>query len=204
MSRPKLGDGHEVAGIYCAAWWRERSIFDRLARAIAGEAMKKRRSMTTRPKHRNAPKVARRRGSVAVGLTKKIALLTHERDEALEQQRATAEVLRVISSSPGELQPVFQTMLKNATRICEAKFGVLHRYENNAFRPAAWVGVPQPLAEYYRQLGSFQPPAGSPLDRLLQAGGAIYTADETAESNSSPARTRWRAVSCCRADAQGQ
>ena len=113
---------------------------------------------------------------------------TRELSEALEQQTATSEVLKVISTSPGELEPVFQTMLENATRICGAKFGVLHRYENSAFRPAAWVGVPQPLAEFYRQLGSFQPPAGSPLDRLLQAGGAIYTADETAESNSSPAK----------------
>ena len=121
-------------------------------------------------------------------LLKELRQRTDDLSESLEQQTATSEVLKVISSSPGELQPVFQTMLENATRICGAKFGVLHRYENGAFHPAAWVGVPQPLAEYYRKLGSFQPPAGSPLDRLLQVGGAIYTADETAESNSSPAR----------------
>ena len=59
---------------------------------------------------------------------------TRELSESLQQQTATAEVLRVISSSPGELEPVFQTMLENATRICEAKFGVLSLREGDAFR----------------------------------------------------------------------
>src|SRR5450759_4441158 len=103
--------------------------------------MEKRRSMTTEPKRRNAPKVARRRGSAAAGLNEKVALLTRERDEALEQQTATSEVLKVISSSPGELEPVFQAMLANAVRICEAKFGVLFRHDGRgAFQALAWLG----------------------------------------------------------------
>ena len=67
--------------------------------------------------------------------------------EALEQQTATSEVLRVISSSPGELQPVFETMLKNATRICEAKFGTLNVCEGDVFRIVAMHGVPPAVAK---------------------------------------------------------
>ena len=125
-----------------------------------------------------------------VRLFDEVQTRTRDLSESLQQQTATAEVLKVISSSPGELEPVFSAMLENAIRICEAKFGVLFRYENGAFHPpAASVGVPEVLADFYQQRGAFQPPAGSPLDRLLQFGSAVYTADEAAEpSPGSPAR----------------
>src|SRR5262249_49772913 len=63
---------------------------------------------------------------------------TRGRSQWLGQRTANSEVLQVISSSPGELEPVFQAMLANATRICEAKFGVLFRYDGDMFHPAAW------------------------------------------------------------------
>jgi signal transduction histidine kinase len=112
---------------------------------------------------------------------------TNDLTESLEQQTATSEVLKVISSSPGELEPVFQAILANATRICDAKFGVLFRYENGMFRAAAILNAPQAFVEFHRNRGSFKPPTGTPLDRLLKAGGAIYSADE-ATNPGAPAR----------------
>ena len=76
---------------------------------------------------------------------------TRELSDSLEQQTATAEVLRVISSSPSELDPVFQTMMANATRLCEAHFGILALHESGAFRVAAMHNVPQAYAEYRRR-----------------------------------------------------
>ena len=73
---------------------------------------------------------------------------TRDLSEALEQQTATSQVLGVISSSPGELEPVFQTMLENATRICEARFGILFRYDDNACMRHAKLGVPPAYAEF--------------------------------------------------------
>ena len=181
MSSPKLGDGREVAGIYCAAWWRERSIFDRLARAIGDAAMKKRRSMTTRPKRRNAPKVARRRGSTSAGLNKKIALLTHERDEALEQQTAASEVLQVISSSPGDLKPVFEAILVNATRICDAKFANLLLYDNGDFRRVALHGAPPAWADNQDRQPVFRPSATNPIARLVSTKQPVHIPDMTVE-----------------------
>src|SRR5450432_3586754 len=99
--------------------------------------MKRRPSTTTKTKRRAAPKSARRRGSAAADPNKKVALLTRELAEALEQQRATSEVLQIISSSPGELQPVFDAMLANVARICEAKFAMLYLREGDAFRAVA-------------------------------------------------------------------
>src|SRR5262249_16161755 len=68
--------------------------------------------------------------------------LLNELNQSLEQQTATAELLRVISSSPGELQPVFEAMLQNAVQICDAKFGSLALFENDGFRFVAQYGAP--------------------------------------------------------------
>src|SRR5262249_26377557 len=93
---------------------------------------------------------------------------TDDLREALGQQTATAEVLKVISSSPGELEPVFDAMLANATRLCEAKFGTLFRYRDGAFFPAAMVNAPSAYAEFMHRRGAFQAPSGTILDRLVR------------------------------------
>jgi GAF domain-containing protein len=112
---------------------------------------------------------------------------TADLSESLEQQTATAEVLRVISSSPGELELVFQAMLENAVRICDAKFGTLFRYDNGAFAPAAQFGVPAALVEFHRQRGSFQPAAGTNLHRMWLTKDVVRVADDSAEPVPSPA-----------------
>ncbi len=108
--------------------------------------MKKRPQATSGPKRRSAPKVARRRNSGGAGLNKKLAQLARELSQSLEQQAATSEVLRVISSSPGELEPVFEAMLENAVRICEAKFGNMYIYEKDFFRVVAMQNAPPGLS----------------------------------------------------------
>jgi GAF domain-containing protein len=109
--------------------------------------------------------------------------LLNELRESLQQQTATADVLKVISSSPGALDPVFQAMLENATRICEAKFGIMYRCDHGTFHLAGTINAPPALAEYLRQRGSFQPPAGTSVDRLLHTKAVIYTADDAAGAN---------------------
>jgi class 3 adenylate cyclase/transcriptional regulator with GAF, ATPase, and Fis domain len=111
---------------------------------------------------------------------------TADLTEALEQQTATSEVLKVISGSPGELAPVFQTMLENAVRLCEAKFGVLYRYEGETCFPAAMVNAPAPYAEFVRARGHFLPDSGNALDRVLQTRQLVYSVDVAAESVPTP------------------
>src|SRR5262249_24879784 len=116
-------------------------------------------------------------------LENKVEQRTAELTETLQQQTATSEVLQVISSSPGELEPVFQAMLANATRICQANFGIMYRYDNGQFDLAALLNVPPALAEFVQSRGPFLPPPGTPLDRLLRTNEVTYNADERAELN---------------------
>ena len=74
--------------------------------------------------------------------------LLNELRQSLQQQTATSEVLQVISSSPGELEPVFEAMLESATRICEANFGGMFRLENGAVRMVTRLRVPERLSEF--------------------------------------------------------
>jgi GAF domain-containing protein len=112
---------------------------------------------------------------------------TTDLSESLEQQTATADVLRIISSSPGELEPVFQVMLENATRICEAKFGTLFRFDGENFHPVAQFNTPAALLEVQTRRGPFQPPPGSQLDRVMRTKRVSHTADYGAEAVYSPA-----------------
>ena len=146
-----------------------------------GEPVKTRRRKTVTLKRRNAPKAVRHSGSSAVGLSEQVALFKRERDEALAQLSAASKVLKVISSSPGELKPVFDTILENATRICEAKFGILCSYDGDLFKYAAVWNAPPAFLEFVLQRGSFAPRAGTPLDRILKTKNIIHRADASVD-----------------------
>jgi GAF domain-containing protein len=121
-------------------------------------------------------------------LFEEVQARTRELAESLEQQTATSEVLKVISDSPGgELQPVFEAMLANAVRVCEANFGTLHRYDGNKFLPVAWQKTPPALAEFQRNRGPFVPERRNALDRMLQTKSVIHVVDDAAEQVPSPA-----------------
>jgi GAF domain-containing protein len=114
--------------------------------------------------------------------TDELSQRTDDLSEALEQQTATSEVLTVISASPGDLEPVFQAMLENAVRICEAKFGELFRFDGEAFHFAAEVGTPAELVEFQRQRGPFQPEPGTHLNRVIRTKQVSHSADTAAEA----------------------
>ena len=105
---------------------------------------------------------------------------THELSQSLEQQTATSEVLRVISSSPGDLEPVFETLLANATRICHAKFGVLQLYEGRAFRIGAIHNAPPAFAEAMaRRELLMRPTPQHPFTRMVTTKEVVQIADLT-------------------------
>src|SRR4029453_19216876 len=97
-----------------------------------------------------------------VRLFDEVQARTRELTEALEQQTATSEVLRVISSSPGELEPVFNALLANAVRLCAASFGNLYLRDGDAFHLAAFHNTPPAFVEQ-RRSGPYRPsPNGRP------------------------------------------
>ena len=153
--------------------------------------MKTRHPRTTKPKHRKEPTAARRHVSSAVNLQKQLGQRTRELaqaqkqlSEALEQQAATSEVLRVISASPGELEPVFEAMLENAVRLCEAKFGNLFLYDGQAFTTVALHRTSSAYAEARRRpvvVRDLHPDV--PLARLSRIPQIIHIADVRAEQS---------------------
>src|SRR5262245_22252471 len=110
--------------------------------------------------------------------------LRRERDEALEQLAATSEILKVISSSPTGLAPVFETMLTNATRICEAAFGSMLLVEGESFRRVAIHNPPPRFAEFHRQTPVIRPQQD--LKLLIDTRRPVHIADAAALNPDSP------------------
>jgi hypothetical protein len=127
------------------------------------------RRRTTRNTHASSSK--KQGGAKRAGTS-----LARELAEARAQQLATAEVLRVIPSSPGELQPVFSTILVNATRLCAAKFGALWLYEDGGFRAVAMRSVPPALVDFMRAR-SLHPSPVHALGELARTRQPVHTID---------------------------
>jgi two-component system, NtrC family, sensor kinase len=101
---------------------------------------------------------------------------TRELTESLEQQTATSEVLQVISSSPGDLQPVFENLLRNATRFCKAKFGALHLREGGRLRLVAAHDMPAAFSNAHNR-SAFEPAPGGGLERAMKIKRPVQIAD---------------------------
>jgi len=133
-----------------------------------GYPIKARRRKTATLKRRNAPKAALSRGSPTAVKETKVARLTRELQEALAQQTATSDVLQVISSSPGDLQPVFESMLANAAKLCAAAYGTMWLGDGDGFRAVAIYGdLPSAFSELRRSGTVFRPRPGVPLARVV-------------------------------------
>src|SRR5262245_16248555 len=132
-------------------------------------------------KARRRKAMPKRRNATTVRAESESARLRRERDEALEREKATAEVLRVISSSAGQLEPIFQTMLENAVRICGANFGVLFLREGDALRRMAMHNPPPAYVEEHRRAPLIRPSAASAHGRLIATKRVVHIADLRAD-----------------------
>src|SRR6516165_10473064 len=143
-------------------------------RSRAGdERAKSQRHKAVTPKRRSAPE--------SVGQETELARLTRERDEALLRETANSEILRLISKSPDDLELVFRTILENSTRICNANFGTLYRFDGENIYPVAQFNTPAALLEAQTRRGPFPPTPGTAFDQFTRTKQVIHIADSAAE-----------------------
>ena len=137
---------------------------------------------TIKAKRGAASKTVRNRRPSALSKDTDVTRLARERDDAVEQLSATSEVLKLISSSPGDLQAVFAAILAHAVRICVAKFGMLmlHHTSEGSFDARVMVGAPPALTDDLLQK-PFKPQPGMPLYRMMRTKKTVHTHDAAAE-----------------------
>jgi GAF domain-containing protein len=143
--------------------------------------MAKREKAVRTPVKKAKASTRRKRAAPDVDLKAENSRLKRELADALERQKATSEILRVISSSPGELEPVFKAMLENATRVCASKFGTMYLREGDAFRTVAMYGAPPAYEEVRMRQPLFHPGPGTGLGRTARTRQVVHVADVTAE-----------------------
>jgi signal transduction histidine kinase len=143
----------------------------------AGDGPRRRK---TAPKHSRAPKPARRRRSAAPSPAATITRLRRDLDEASELQKATSEVLRVIASSTGGLERLFETILANAVRVCDAYNGAINRWDGETLQLVATHNMPPAFAEA-RKLVPYRPNDNSASGRLLLHKAIVHIPDLAAD-----------------------
>ncbi len=143
--------------------------------------MAKREKAVRTPVKKTKASTRRKRAAPDVDLKNENSRLKRELADALERQKATSEILSVISASPGELEPVFQKMLENATRICGANFGMMGLFDKDAFRNVAMYNAPPAFADT-RQTRKFQPHPASGLSRVVKTRQVVQIGDLRTEA----------------------
>jgi class 3 adenylate cyclase len=146
-----------------------------------GPNVKSRGRKSATLKRSNAPNATRNRGTIIAGQETVVARLTHERDEVLLREAANSEILRLISSSPGDLELVFRTILEDATRICNANFGTLFRFDGENLYPMAQFNPPPAYFDALTRRGPFKPIPGTQIDHAMRTKQTVHTADTATE-----------------------
>ena len=188
MQRLAIGGGVTIGIVTYSGWPGPSTGYDASACGDAmkrrskagGELTKGRRRTAPKPERRNAPKAVPRSNSSPSSEDTVVARLTRELRETTQQHTATSEILRVISNSPADLQPVFQAMLKNAVRLCDAKFGNIYRWDGDALHLVATQNVPAAFVQV-RGRSPLRPSPQTPTGRMIAAKTVVHVADMRAE-----------------------
>jgi hypothetical protein len=143
---------------------------------VSGKPAKTQHRKSTRPKRSDVAIAARGANLSVRDLQEQLKRQTTELEEARDERAALTEVLRVISSSPGELELVFKTILESSTRICEARFGQLFKYGDGEFRLLATHNTPVAYQEFLNR-GPIKASPEIPMGQMVQAPRTIHVVD---------------------------